>query len=91
MKKAKIKAKIGAPVELEMIVSLDEDGEAMIHQVTVLSKSIKIKKLLQSMDEEDSDYIDQLAQEALGWEGDDEEEEEEEEADEDEDEDEDDD
>jgi len=77
MKKAKIKAKIGAPVELEMIVSLDEDGEAMIHQVSVLSKSIKIKTLLQSMDEEDSDYIDELAQEALGWEGDEEEEEEE--------------
>lgn len=75
MKKAKIKAKIGAPVELELIVSLDEDGEAMIHQASVLSKSIKIKKLLQSMGEEDSDYIDQLAQEALGWEGEEEEEE----------------
>lgn len=77
MKKAKIKAKIGAPVELELIVSLDEDGEAMIHQASVLSKSIKVKKLLQSMDQEDSDYIDQLAQEALGWEGEEEEGEEE--------------
>jgi len=78
MKKAKIKAKIGAPVELELIVSLDEDGEAMIHQVSVLSKSIKIKTLLQGMGEEDSEYIDELAQEALGWEGEEEEEGEEE-------------
>ena len=79
MKKAKITANIVAPVELEMIVSLDDDGEAMIHQVSVLSKSIKVKKLLQSMDEEDSDYVDGLAQEALGWEGAEEEEGEEEE------------
>jgi hypothetical protein len=77
MKKAKIKVQIGAPVELELIVSLDEDGEAMIHQASVLSKSIKIKKLLQGMDEEDSEYIDGLAQEALGWEGEEEDEDEE--------------
>lgn len=79
MKKAKIKAKILAPVELEMIVSLDEDGEAMIHEAAVLSKSVKVKSLLQSMDEEDSDYIDELAQEALGWKSDNEEEDSEEE------------
>lgn len=85
MKKAKIKANICAPVELEMIVSLDDDGEAMIHQVSVLTKSIKIKKLLQSMDEEDSEYVDELAQEALGWEGGEEAEDEDEYEDEDED------
>lgn len=79
MKKAKIRAKILAPVELEMIVSLDEDGEAMIHEAAVLSKSVKVKSLLQSMDEEDSDYIDELAQEALGWKSDNEEEDSEEE------------
>ena len=77
MKKAKIKANVCAPVELEMIVSLDDDGEAMIHEAVVLSKSVKVRSLLQALDEEDSDYIDELAQEALGWkgeEGDDEEE-----------------
>lgn len=78
MKKAKIKANISAPVELELIVSLDDDGEAMIHQASVLTKVIKIKKLLQAMEEEDSEYIDELAQEALGWEGEEEEYEEEE-------------
>lgn len=67
MKKAKIKAKIVAPVELEMVVSLDDDGEAMIHEATVVSKSVKVRGLLQALEEEDSDYIDELAQEALGW------------------------
>lgn len=67
MKKAKIKANICAPVELEMVVSLDDDGEAMIHEASVLSKSVKVRSLLQALDEEDSDYIDELAQEALGW------------------------
>ena len=75
MKKAKIKAKIMAPVELEMLVSLDDDGEAMIHEAVVVSKSVKVRHLLESLEEEDSDYIDQLAQEALGWESDEEEEE----------------
>ena len=70
MKKAKIKAKIGAPVELELTVSLDDDGEAMIHEATVVSKSIKVRHLLEALDEEDSDYIDELAQEALGWKSD---------------------
>lgn len=69
MKKARIKANICAPVELEMIVSLDDDGEAMIHEASVLSKSVKVRSLLQALDEEDSDYIDELAQEALGWKG----------------------
>ena len=77
MKKAKIKAKISAPVELEMIVSLDDDGEAMIHEASVLSKSVKVKHLLASLEEEDSDYIDELAQEALGWKTDEEDDEEE--------------
>jgi len=74
MKKAKIKAKIGAPVELELTVSLDDDGEAMIHEATVVSKSVKVRHLLEALDEEDSDYIDELAQEALGWKSDEEEE-----------------
>jgi len=73
MKKAKIKAKIGAPVELELTVSLDDDGEAMIHEAAVVSKSVKVRHLLEALDEEDSDYIDELAQEALGWKSDEEE------------------
>ncbi len=83
MKKAKIKAKVNAPVELEMIVSLDDDGEAMIHEAAILSKSVKVRDLLQSLDDEDNDYIDELAQEALGWKSSEEDEEEEYEDDED--------